>query len=101
MSQSNTAISVIEGAFKRLESVVSDDDAREFHSTELKDVHNAAVEIERWQRDRKSLRSMRRVEPLLKAIGQYSGPLETLCQGTPYLPWIWVGINARCCFISD
>lgn len=90
MSQPVAAPNAIEAAFKRLEETVSHDDARDFHATELKDVRQAAIDIEKWQRERKSLRNMRRIEPLLTGIRQYAGPLETLCQGTPFLPWIWV-----------
>ena len=90
MSPPVAAPNAIEAAFKRLEETVSHDDARDFHATELKDIHQAAIDIEKWQRERKSLRNMRRIEPLLTGIRQYAGVLETLCQGTPYLPWIWV-----------
>lgn len=90
MSQLVAATNTIEAAFKRLEQTVSHDDARDFHNTELKHVRQAALDIEKSQRERKSLRNMRRIEPLLTGIQQYAGPLETLCQGTPYLPFVWV-----------
>ena len=90
MSQASGAI---EAAFKRLEQTVSDDHASDFHNTELKDVRQAALDIEKWQRERKSLRNMARIRPLLECIQQYAGPLETLCQGTPYLPFIWVSLK--------
>ena len=94
MSQFASASTAIQAAFKLLEQTVSDDHKREFYSTELKDVRQAALDIEKWQRSRKSLRNMARIEPLLAAIQQYAGPLETLCQGTPYLPFIWVSFTA-------
>ena len=90
MSQLVAATNAIEAAFKRLEQTISHDHAREFHNTDLRHVRQAALDIESWQRERKSLRNMRRIEPLLAGIQQYAGPLETLCQGTPYLPFIWV-----------
>ena len=95
MSQIAAASTAIEAAFKRLEQTVSDDHARDFYNTELKDVRQAALDIEKWQRSRKSLRNMARIGPLLAGIQQYAGPLETLCQGTPYLPFIWVSLKER------
>ena len=93
MSQLASASTAIEAAFKLLEQTVSDDHKRDFYSTELKDVRQAALDIEKWQRPRRSLRNMARIEPLLAGIQQYAGPLETLCQGTPYLPFIWVSFH--------
>ena len=85
---------LIESAFSRFEKSVTPEDARSFHSTELRDVRHAAINIEKWQRQRGSLRNMRRIEPLLKGIEKYAKAVEVLCNGTPFLPWIWVSINA-------
>ena len=101
MSQLVAASTAIEGAFKRLEQTVSDDHARDFYNTELKEVRQAALDIEKWQRQRKSLRYMALIEPLLAGIQQYAGPLETLCQGTPYLPFIWVSLKGPVGPIKD
>lgn len=81
----------IERAFLKLKQSVSNNDAVVFQSTMLEDVWKAAEEIERVQRQRKSLRNLKRIEPLLHALDKYSKPVEILCNGTPYLPWIWVG----------
>jgi hypothetical protein len=80
----------IESAFLKLKQSVNSNDAVVFQSTTLEDVWKAAEEIERVQRQRKSLRNMKRIEPLLLALDKYSKPVDILCQGTPYLPWIWV-----------
>ncbi|OQV09949.1 WD domain-containing protein [Cladophialophora immunda] len=85
--------SVIESAFSRFQASVSADDARTFHSTTLEDVWKAAVEIEREQRQRSALRNMKRIEPLLKTLGVYASALDTLCNGTPFLPWVWAPIK--------
>ena len=53
MSQLASASTAIEAAFKLLEQTVSDDHKRDFYSTELKDVRQAALDIEKWQRSRK------------------------------------------------
>lgn len=77
-------------AFERLKLSVSTSDAEAFQKTSLQDVLDAAQAIETEQRERRSLRNLRRIEPFLSAIEKYSGVIEVLCQGTPYLPWIWV-----------
>jgi hypothetical protein len=81
---------IIKLAFTKFENSVSLDDARDFHLTELQHVRQAAIDIEKAQRQRGSLHNMRRIEPLLHAIERYAKPLDVLCNGTPFLPWIWV-----------
>jgi hypothetical protein len=84
------AARAIEAAFERLKQAVTRNDANDFQATKFEDVRQAAIDIEKWQRQRKSLRNMGRIQPLLTAIGQYAVVIDTLCQGTPYLPFLWV-----------
>jgi hypothetical protein len=88
-------IALIESAFSRFEKSVTPEDARSFHSTELRDVRQAAINIEKLQRQRGSLRNMRKIEPFLKAIGKYANAVEILCNETPFLPWIWVSTKSN------
>lgn len=78
-------------AFERLREIVSKDDARSFNSTRMEDVWTTARDIERHLESRRSLRGFRRIQPFLAGIEQYSKVVEVLCNGTPYLPYIWVG----------
>lgn len=55
----------------------------------MEDVWTTAREIETQLQQRRSLRGFRRIEPFLHGIEQYAGVIEVLCQGTPYLPYIW------------
>jgi hypothetical protein len=96
MPESLDPESTIEAAFRKLKQSVSSNDALVFQSTTLEDVWKAAEEIERVQRQRRSLRNLKRIEPLLRALDKYSKPVEILCNGTPYLPWIWVGYARLC-----
>jgi hypothetical protein len=91
MASDSTAQS-FERAISALRQTVSPADAAAFKSTKSEDVWKAAEEIQEVQRVRKSLRNMRRVEPFLKALEKYSRVIEVLCNGTPYLPWIWVSL---------
>jgi hypothetical protein len=82
--------SIIQQAFKKFELVLRPSDIRLFRSTTLKDVRDAAKIISRDQAQRRCLQNLRRMEPLFEALGKFGGAIETLCQGTPYLCFIWV-----------
>ena len=77
-------------AFQRLGDLLTKDDARSFASTTMQDVWTAVKDIEKQLQSRKSLRGFHRIQPLLSGIEKYSGVVEVLCQGTPYLPYLWV-----------
>lgn len=83
----------IKDAFTRLQDSISQDDAQEFQKTTLNDVRQAAVEVEEKMAARQNMRNMRRFETFLNGIEQYSKVLEVLCNGTPYLQWIWAPIK--------
>jgi len=80
-------------ALERLSRIVSPTDARTFQSTTLKDVFDAAQQIQQHLAARGSLRNMRRIEPFFRGLEHYSKAVDTLCNGTPYLPWIWAPIK--------
>ena len=81
---------VIADAFEKLKRSISEEDAHKFASTELKDVWSAVREIDSRQRKRLSAQNLRRIEPLLRGIEKYTEVIEVLCNGTPYLPYVWV-----------
>ena len=85
---------LFEEAFIRFEQTVSFDDKREFQSTSLKDVREAARHIEQELGDRGCLRNMKRLQPLLEGLERYSKVVEVLCNGTPYLSYVWVWFAA-------
>jgi hypothetical protein len=84
---------IIREAFEELQRVVSPPEAKEFQNTTLEDVQKAALHIENQLASRKMLRNMRRLMPLFQGLGHYSQSIEVLCNGTPYLPWIWAPIK--------
>jgi len=88
-------------AFERLKEVVSVTDARSFKSTTLRDVYEAALTIEREQSARRSLRNTRRLKPFLDGLQHYTKCVDTLCNGTPYLPWIWAPVKLLIQVASD
>jgi hypothetical protein len=80
----------IADAFEKLKRSISEEDAHKFASTELQDVWLAVREIDSRQRKRRSAQNLRRIEPLLRGIEKYTKVIEVLCNGTPYLPYVWV-----------
>ncbi|KAM0476059.1 hypothetical protein ACHAPX_006475 [Trichoderma viride] len=87
------AAQTIKTAFEDLDRTITAADSRDFRATAIKNVRDAALEIERQLAARGSLRNMRRLMPLFKGIEHYSKVMDTLCNGTPYLPWIWAPIT--------
>ncbi|TVY84848.1 Vegetative incompatibility protein HET-E-1 [Lachnellula suecica] len=85
--------SVFETAYRKLKDSVSSVDANAFQATSFEEVWRAAEEIEEAHKARGNLRNMRRIEPFLKSLENYSKVVEILCNGTPYLPWIWAPIK--------
>lgn len=87
------AVHLIEQAFQELEKCATPIDARTFRNTTLGDVRKAALQLEKQLEARQASCNMRRLEPLFNSLEHYSKPLEVLCNGTPYLPWIWAPIK--------
>ncbi|KKP04433.1 NACHT domain-containing protein [Trichoderma harzianum] len=82
----------IKAAFEDLDRTITPADSRDFRVSTLAQVRDAALEIERQLAARGSLRNMRRLMPLFRGIEHYSKVIDVLCNGTPYLPWIWAPI---------
>jgi hypothetical protein len=80
-------------AFERFAGSVTPDDKRLFHNTTLQDVRDEAIKIEGQLRARRTQRHMARLEPFLHGIEHYSKVVEVLCNGTPYLSWIWAPVK--------
>lgn len=81
---------VIADALEKFKRSISDEDAHDFASTDLKDVWKAVRDIENTQRKRQSAQNLRRIDPLLRGIEQYSKVIDVLCNGTLYMPYAWV-----------
>ena len=80
-------------AFDGLQETISPAQSRDFKSTTLDHVRNSALDIESQLARKRSLRHMRRLAPLFKGLEHYSKALDVLCNGTPYMPWIWAPIT--------
>lgn len=82
-------LEIITEAFNKLRKSISED-ALDFESTKLEDVWTAIRQIDSAQRQRQSVQNLRRVEPLLKGIEKYAKVIEVLCNGTPFILYVWV-----------
>ncbi|KAH7170201.1 hypothetical protein EDB81DRAFT_908734 [Dactylonectria macrodidyma] len=80
-------------AFEELNRTISPGDSRAFGQIALQDVKKAALDIENQLAARQSLRYMRRLMPLFNGLEHYSKVVDILCNGTPFLPWIWAPIT--------
>ncbi|KAH8738106.1 hypothetical protein BGZ61DRAFT_502084 [Ilyonectria robusta] len=83
----------IKSAFEELDRAIGPGDSRKFGQLTLQDVKNEALDIENQLAARQSLRYMRRLMPLFNGLEHYSKVIDILCNGTPYLPWIWAPIT--------
>lgn len=80
-------------AFDDLDHTITPVDSRGFPRTTLQHVRKAALEIENQLAARQSLRNMRRLAPLFNGLEHYAKVVDVLCNGTPYLAWIWAPIT--------
>ncbi|CAG1972118.1 unnamed protein product [Fusarium graminearum] len=87
------AKSTIKIAYDELDRTINPDDKRNFANISLQDVRDAALKIENQLAARQSLRNMRRLMPLFRGLEHYSKVVDVLCNGTPFLPWIWAPIT--------
>jgi hypothetical protein len=86
----------ITDAFKAFKGSISEEDAHDFVSTTLEDVWIAVREIDASQRKRQCAQNLARIEPLLRGLEKYAKIIEVLCNGNPFLPYVWVS-----CYYND
>lgn len=83
---------VIEEAFSKFKAKIHHSDARLFVDTKLEDVEKAALVISEDQASRKCSRNLRRLQPLFDILQKLGAAIEPLCQGVPYLCFVWVSM---------
>ena len=83
----------IEVAFNDLKDALSATDYAQLKDTTLGDVQDALHKLEEYLSARGWVRNLRRLLPLITVLGHYHKTIEVLCNGTPFLPWIWAPIK--------
>lgn len=67
----------------------------------LDDVKLALRQVERQLAARQALRNFDRLAPFIDATEHYAKAIEVACNGTPFMPWIWVRtLWQRACIIQ-
>ncbi|KAJ2988131.1 hypothetical protein NUW58_g4137 [Xylaria curta] len=84
---------MMKSAFNDIEGTITPDDSSGFSTVTLEDVRKVALSIENQLAARQALRNMRRLMPLFQGMEHYSHAIEILCNGTPYLSWIWAPVS--------
>lgn len=85
---SATARRTMRSALEDFEKVITQQDFADYHDYSLERFRQEALEIENQLNSRGLPCNMRRLKPLFTGLEDYSKVVETLCNGTAYLPWI-------------
>ena len=107
MSRLTPAVSVLahktmKTAFEELEQTITPADAEEMRAaSNIKQVRQAALRLENQLAARLSLRNLGRLAPLLDGMQHYAKVVDILCNGTPFLPWLWAPITLILRVASD
>ncbi|RFU25501.1 hypothetical protein B7463_g10833, partial [Scytalidium lignicola] len=83
----------IRTAFEDLAGTITPADSKAFPLITLQHVRTTALDIENQLAARQCLRNMRRLAPLFNGLEHYAKAVDILCNGTPYLAWIWAPIT--------
>ncbi|KAK8872564.1 hypothetical protein PGQ11_003078 [Apiospora arundinis] len=90
---SDQARKAMKSAFNQLQATITPGHARSFSSTTLEHVRTELLKIENELAARQLLRNTRRLAPLLQGLEHYAKVMDVLCNGTPFLPWVWAPIT--------
>ncbi|KAK7949549.1 hypothetical protein PG988_016188 [Apiospora saccharicola] len=88
-----SAHNIISDAFHKLEGTIAAGDARGFERMTIAEVRSAVLKIEAQLAARQKLRNLRRLLPLFQGMEHYAKVVDVLCNGTPFLPWVWAPIT--------
>ena len=81
---------LIELSCQRFRQGIETEIDRQMQSLQLADVRQGVLEIQTYLRAKQSLRNLDRLSPYLDAADRYSKAAGHLCNGVPFLPYVWV-----------
>ncbi|KAK7987389.1 kinesin light chain, partial [Apiospora arundinis] len=90
---SRAAQQTVQHAFEELRDTITPNDFNNSKKKTLQDVISEAKKIENELAARKALRNLKRFAPLFQGMEHYAKAMDVVCNGTPYLPWIWAPIT--------
>lgn len=89
--QLNMGLVLIERACKSFQKQLSPEEMGEIQEFKnVDDVRQVIRQIEQQLAARQSLRNLDRLTPFLDAVDRLSKPIDILCNGTPFMPYVWV-----------
>ncbi|KAK4221969.1 hypothetical protein QBC38DRAFT_460884 [Podospora fimiseda] len=80
---------LIELSCQRFRQSIDVSDDRELQKLSLDDVRQGVLDIQRELRAKQCLRNLDRLTPYLDAADRYSKAVSHLCNGVPFMPYIW------------
>ena len=95
MATNQSSRDAFESAMKEFLDSLTDKETYDFSSFKsINDVYDATDNIQREQGKKGALRNLKRLQPFLDCIQQYSGVIDTFVQVKPdVLALLWVGSN--------
>lgn len=85
---------LIERACVRFQKQLSPEDKGVIQASKnVDDVRHAIHRIEQHLAARQNLRNLDRLTPFLDALDRLSKPIDVLCNGTPFMPYV----SVSCC----
>lgn len=81
---------MIQEAGIQLRTATFNAETASFHHTTRADVEHALHAIEDKQAKSLSLMNLARIQPFISWMQDYSGVLDTFCQGFSPMAWVWV-----------
>ena len=82
---------LIRRAGERFRAQLTTDDIQKTESVQsLDDVKLALRQVETQLAARQALQNFDRLAPFIDATEHYAKAIEVVCNGTPFIPWIWV-----------
>ena len=91
MSMSPTLSSAFDEALLRFKQDLPDHERRDFAIASVEDVYDEIRKIQEWQGKQGLLRNLRRIEPYINGLTQFSKVIEVFVQAKPeIMAFIWV-----------
>lgn len=81
----------LELSCERFRKDLNAEDDKSIKATSLDDVRSTIAQTERELASRQGLRNFDRLSPYVNAIERYGKVIETFCNSSPFVPYIWVG----------
>ena len=83
--------STIERILSRFKNDLTKDEQNEIENVSLGDLNEAIRKIQEKQRETKSYRNLKRIEPFVTGITEYGKVIAVFANAVPIVAFVWVG----------